>query len=100
MSNGRFHVPHDLCSSALTVITRTASHEDALAFMKRLQLEYYYGVRTGGWSIRKSTSVGVVPACETESPASSINWSIEKAPVVMSSWSSEAALLAEIVFIL
>lgn len=41
-----------------------------------------------------------VPACETESPASSINWSIEKAPVDMSSWSSAAALLAERVYIL
>lgn len=38
-----------------------------------------------------------VQACETESPANSISWSIENAPVDMSSWSSAAALLAEIV---
>jgi hypothetical protein len=37
----------------------------------------------------------IVPACETDSPASSINWSIENAPVDMSSWSRAAALLAE-----
>jgi hypothetical protein len=36
-----------------------------------------------------------VPACETLRPASSISWSMEKAPVDMSSWSSAAALLAE-----
>lgn len=39
-----------------------------------------------------------VQAWETERPASSINWSIENAPVDMSSWSSAAALLAESVW--
>lgn len=39
-----------------------------------------------------------VPAWETESPASSISWSMEKAPVDMSSWSRAAALFAEMVW--
>lgn len=41
----------------------------------------------------------ITPACDTDKPASSINWSIENAPVDMSSWSNAAALLAERVWI-
>lgn len=39
-----------------------------------------------------------VPAWETESPANSINWSSEKAPMDMRSLSSAAAFFADIVF--
>lgn len=34
-----------------------------------------------------------IPACETERPANSMSWSIEKAPVLMSSLSKAAAAL-------
>lgn len=40
------------------------------------------------------------PACETERPANSISWSIEKAPVLINSLSKAAAFLAESVWIL
>lgn len=36
-----------------------------------------------------------IPAWETERPANSINWSMEKAPELMSSLSSSAAFFAE-----
>lgn len=39
-----------------------------------------------------------VPAWETESPANSINWSSEKAPMDMRSLSSAAAFFADIVY--
>ena len=42
--------------------------------------------------------VQTLPAWDTDNPANSINWSMEKAPVLMSSWSRAAALFAEIVF--
>lgn len=45
------------------------------------------------WQSRKRS-----PAWETEMPASSINWSIEKAPILIRSWSSAVALLAEMVY--
>ena len=48
--------------------------------------------------IRKSTPCHDTPAWETERPASSINWSIEKAPVLISSLSSAAAFSAVRVF--
>ncbi len=35
------------------------------------------------------------PTCETDNPASSMSWSMEKAPVLISSWSRAAAALAE-----
>jgi hypothetical protein len=36
-----------------------------------------------------------LPACATDSPASSMSWSMEKAPELMSSLSRAAAFLAE-----
>lgn len=36
-----------------------------------------------------------IPACETDNPANSINWSMEKAPVLISSLSNAAAFFAE-----
>lgn len=48
----------------------------------------------GGWG---GLIILYVPAWETESPASSISWSSEKAPMDMRSLSSAAAFLAEIV---
>jgi hypothetical protein len=36
-----------------------------------------------------------LPACETESPANSINWSMENAPELISSLSNAAAFLAD-----
>jgi hypothetical protein len=36
-----------------------------------------------------------LPACETDRPASSISWSMEKAPVLISSLSRAAAAFAE-----
>ena len=38
------------------------------------------------------------PACETDNPANSISWSIEKAPMLMRSLSSAMAFLAESVY--
>jgi len=38
------------------------------------------------------------PACETDRPASSMSWSIEKAPMLMRSLSRAAAFLAESVY--
>lgn len=45
-------------------------------------------VRSDGWDQD-------IPACDTDRPASSMSWSMEKAPVLMSSLSSAAAALAE-----
>lgn len=45
-------------------------------------------VRSDGWEQD-------IPACDTDRPASSMSWSMEKAPVLMSSLSSAAAALAE-----
>lgn len=52
--------------------------------------------RAGGQVYRRG--VFVVPAWETESPANSINWSSEKAPMDMRSLSSAAAFFADIVY--
>lgn len=48
--------------------------------------------------IRYIGGVCIVPVWETESPANSISWSSEKAPMDMRSLSSAAAFFADIVY--
>lgn len=73
-----------------------APSQSAISLLLRGDVDMYFErsrVRGRcGWGI-----VLYVPACETESPASSINWSREKAPMDMRSLSSAAAFLADMV---
>ena len=71
---------------------------DGLCTLYTRHHQYLFGmpnsvVTSGhGWAVCL-VSVSV-PACETDRPASSMSWSIEKAPLLMSSLSSSLAALA------
>lgn len=104
--------------ASITVVSWTARHEDAVALMKRVNFVDCECRLSVAWittrghdhdaqaappdkvgvvlaSGRARRAAGYAPAWDTERPASSISWSIEKAPLLMSSLSRAAAALAE-----
>lgn len=73
------------------------SHRSVFLYGEMILTCVWKGSRAGGQVYIGGGYVNL-PAWETESPANSINWSSEKAPMDMRSLSSAAAFLADIVY--
>lgn len=79
-----------------TVIPRTTSNQNSPSSTWRMDTIYYM-LDSARENRKRTWERG--PAWETESPASSISWSMEKAPALMRSVSRAAAFLAESVWV-
>lgn len=69
----------------LTVVPGSASHKNSSPLVQWVDAIYCYPSAAVQLCQGVRSQFGYVPACETDSPASSMSWSMENAQVLISS---------------